>query len=250
MSIRKRANISILLATIFCFLAACSGPPKNIGIAASGSEIGETYEGKLSGIYPVFVDLALERDYSAGSGAVLEAMALRLLQNNDYAAQYALGANGLASTATGIYEDRYAGAFCQYFLEVNDQDLLDSLSGDFFDVDEDDNLVQQQVYDLGFRIEDTENEISDLALQLEDSTDNAVRVRTQALIDRLQDRIAGYNSRMDTLLGVDSSDEDIEASTIFVVNPCRDFKVGSTVIISKNVNTVILQPTFSPLVGQ
>lgn len=241
-------------------ITGCESLPKNVGVASSSSEIGVVYTAKVKAIYPIFVKPDIDHSSSDGVGVLAEALTERV---------FGLSSSGLADAssefaraATGMYEERYAGLYCHYILEVDGNDLLNELGVDNDNDDED--RFERRSRSRSFRDEDEdedENYRSRGSLDRSNSYESRSRPRSNSLTSRssvnrtvdrrVENRMNDLWGRLEETLGewegvssIEVSQNSPKAKRIFVVNPCRNFRIESSVTISKGDETVILQPSF------
>ena len=261
-------NILFILLTVFC-LFSCQPLPKNIGMSASTFEIGIVYTAKVKAIYPIFVESFINHSYADGIGEAAGALVDDALQSSVHAYKYsAIAANlvsTIANTTTGIYEERYAGFYCHYILEVNDESLIedikDSDNSDYYDDDNNNYRYNNNYYNdtddsfeevnykneththveidenSGFTLGNNEESVSDFSsTESQEIEKNAAEI-FQAQLEALIASNIEKEKKIRLLMR-----EKKKLPKIFVVNPCRNFQIGSSVTVSKSESTVILQP--------
>ncbi|MCF2872321.1 hypothetical protein L0664_14700 [Octadecabacter sp. G9-8] len=222
----------ILLAALAA-IPACVSFPKNVAMGSSNNVFGKTYEGQLIRILPIFVQNQQGSAYRETSGQAAGLIAEVIGANSQYVYQAVALANAAGSAVSGEYEQKYRGAFCQYYLMVNDPDLMTAISGGY---DEDDYAEEEDEYrDREDRYETDyfEENLESLEEQTEDARILADIQRQQADIDSIRARL-------------DRPDAPTEPEMIMIVNPCRDFNIGQDLIIAFAGYEAILEPSWKP----
>lgn len=261
-------NILFILLTIFC-LFSCQPLPKNIGMSASTFEIGIVYTAKVKAIYPIFVESFVNHSYADGIGEAAGALVDDALQGSAHAFKYSVIAANLvstiASTTTGIYEERYAGFYCHYILEVNDESLIEDIqdtdNSDYYD-DDSSNRYNDNYYSNNDGFEETNYNNETLThVEIDENSGftsgNNEEYASDSSPNENQDIEKNaadiFKEQLEALVASNIEKEKKirqlmrdkkKLPKIFVVNPCRNFPINSSVTVSKSENTVILQPNF------
>lgn len=253
--IKQKMSIytSLLIISTF-YLFSCQPLPKNIGVSLSPSEIGIVYTAKVKAIYPIFVDSFRNHSYADGVGQTTSLIAEDLFKGSSRVFQYSSILSSFARTGTGIYEDRYAGFYCHYILELSDKALIDDIKANdnVYDEFDDSNSYDGNSYDGNSNFEE-DNDYNSGPTPIEIDK-NSGFVLTESREDEAEKSVAAlFKEQLAALVAINIEKEKKiqqllqkkkDIPKVFVVNACRDFQIGSLVTVSKSDNIVILQPNF------
>ena len=266
--LRKLINKTVAVFALGVLLTGCESLPKNVGMSESGAEIGMVYKARLKAIYPIFVRPDIDNSASDGVGVLAEALTERAFGLRSSSSRLSAAASDFARAATGMYEERYAGLFCHYILEVDNENLVSSIGGGRSGYD---NERREEGYEEGYEEayeddmdERDEDEDEDNESDADDERERRIELRNRKRrqqsrrsnvrrqVDRrVESRMGDLWGRLEKTLGewqgvtnIDRNNGSAKSSDVFVVNPCRNFSVGSMVTISKGGQTIILQPSY------
>jgi len=226
----KLSTLSVhVFLTVCIILSGCQSIPKNVGMSSTGADIGMVYKAKVKAIYPIYVRPDGGNSTSNGVSIIAETLTEGLLGSSPSVRALSAVSSSLARAATGMYEDRFAGLYCHYILEVQGRDLLNSISGSGFSsgsrFSSGSGLNNRPP--PGFDDEGRESEPPQADYRMND------------LWNQFEENLGGWEG----VTKIDSRREN-NNSDIFVVNPCRNFRIGTSVTISRGERSIILQPSY------
>ena len=235
-------NHHTCLALSILALTGCQSLPKNMGIASSGSEIGLVYVAKVKAIYPIFVkpDYA-ENSYSGGVGSIAEAITENIFESSSSVFQLSNIASSLAQSATGVYEERFAGLYCHYILEISGRDLIDDINSSNNNNNESfsNNVVNNFSDNVEVEVSKVQSTLKIDAVEIDKNSGFTTGPQDEVVTQKTS------SSETPTKTTSEVQKKKRELPNVFVTNPCRNFKISSKVTVSKSNDTVILQPLIS-----
>jgi len=232
------------------FLAACD-VPKDTAVVRQNLGAGAVYKGTLLHVDTLYVDSFRQGAYSQTASAAAQLAIARATAGNSLSSQKINLATNLAAAATSQIESRVRGHACQYFIEVDNEDLLDTISisnsNRYADQIKADRLRQE--YDAAIRelsqlkavFLNIQNQLAQVSLKqsqgevkLDEEQETVIegqlteqRENLRQIIEQreriLIDRKIQYENRL--------IEGEQKPKTIAVSNPCREFEVGDTILI-------------------
>lgn len=208
-------------------LGACATAPQNMAVTQSSGGAGLIYRGELLWIAPIFVTGAgSQASYSSTAGQAAGLLVEVLAEQSLYMYQMSSIATSFGTAISGEFEERYRGSYCQYFIETDDEELVNSISYNSGSDDEEDDFQ----YDM-YR-----SEVGYYGMQVDGLDQQTEDERLSAEIDRLRAQIGRIRDALDV------RDEDtFDPRVVMVVNPCRDFELGETIVIARNNFETVLE---------
>lgn len=266
----KYFTLTILTVAVLS-ISACT-TPKNVAVSNRPLALASVHRAEVVAIYPVFIPngVTIERG-SAAAYSLGEFVGDVVFENSLRRYQLSMLSGNIAEAASGAYEERYNGGFCQYFITTTDPQLI-KLSKD----NQDDeklliDLLRNEVDTLSyeaqslmsafqnamFELEISAESLNDFILDTEQKTNSEifetlkieleqrVRISTEqvttieSLLEKNQSRLSVIQRRLASPL---VSDETM----LSINNPCREIDIGQKVLVSAvpNASEFALQPVF------
>ena len=193
-----------------------------------------------------------------------------LFEGNQWQSQLSRLSGATASAVSGVYEDRYNGGFCQYFISTRDHQLVE-LSKEFTNDDTAlRDILERELETLRFESRSYSGTFESALYEFERSsvllaealqsaaTDGDDMTGDPRLEQALQEQVDLANQQganLSTLMDLNQNrielverrlraPETIETTILAVNNPCREFAIGQSIMVSAipNFNEFAIQP--------
>jgi hypothetical protein len=218
---------SFLILVLHLALAGCATAPRDVALATSMSSFGLVYTGTLMRVEPVYLrsdyPASTRFDASASSTAVL----LAHMGNKDSESPLAKAASDIAAAVSGETEGRYRNKFCQYYIAVEDPELIEAMKSTST------SSTDSEEYKLE-RYRELQRIREQLAYIQPDPESQDY--------DYVKGQIRELNGQLkDLYLKLEDANKAPPSRTISVVNPCRSFSIGADIEISKYQDQIVLE---------
>ncbi|MCH2076331.1 MAG: hypothetical protein MK180_05510 [Rhodobacteraceae bacterium] len=259
------------MALTLAALTACT-VPQNMAVSQSPLALASVHRAQVAAIYPIFIPGGLSRE-RAGLAALSagELVGDIIFEDASRRSQLSRLVGDAAEAASGVYEERYNGGFCQYFVITTDPQLIKLSKENRDDEELLRDLLRNEVDSLGFESQSLiaafENAMFDLELSSEAlndfirSGDDAMTTDDIGFVRaELEDRVRIAREQVDTInelletnqarLGAIQSrlaaPPEADETMVSVNNPCRNFEIGQEILVSAipNSGEFALQPVF------
>ena len=234
--------------------------------------LGAVHRVELEAIYPVFVPSSrFSTTYGRTAEAGGELLADLVFSGNPRLSQIVRLAGAASESVSGVYEDRYEGGICQYFVRTGDpeliaysrdqgsdedDDVLRALEDELDDLDNDGYDLRRQYEDASYEAENSADLLKEF-LETRNESDGPTadeierQLRDQARtsrerLDALQKVLDAYEHRIAFLERKLGAPKPGEIAVVGINNPCRNFQIGETLLAVSidQGQEFVLQPVY------
>lgn len=214
-----------LVAAFYC--AGCATAPRDVAMVSGTSPFGLVYSGKLVRVERAY----LSSDYSGttrfDTSASSTALLLAHLAKKDNETALTTAASDLAAAMSGETEGRYRNRYCQYYISVDDAELIEAMKSTSTASADSEQYKLEQYREL----QNIRDQLASMQVDPESQDYDYTKAQIRDLNQQLKDMF----------LKLEDASRAPRSRVISVINPCRNFKIGADIEISKYQDQIVLE---------
>lgn len=215
----------------------------------SNLSAGVVYSGKLERVALIFLDRSAAARFVELAGASGDLVSARQFSEDPNRFELRALTSSLFRTVTQLVEDRTNSVKCQYFIRVQDEDLLSSIDPSTFN-----NVYQGN--DINFQVQDELIQTRNSIIELEQRVFSIERRMEQEEIsleeseyfEAIQDLLDKRKELVEILLRPDSEEDERLNKLVAIVNPCRSFEEDEELLVISYGFEYVLEKVGSTIV--
>lgn len=219
-----------LVAALYC--GGCATIPQDVAMGSNASPFGLVYTGKLVRVERAYMTSSYGGDTRFDASASSATLLLAHLAKKDENTYLTSAASDFAAALSGETEGFFRSRYCQYYISVADTELIEAMKSNSSSSSD----SEQNKLDQYRELQNIREQLSSLQTDPESEDFDYTKSQIRDLNQQLQD----------VFLKLEDANRAPKSRVISVINPCRNFKIGATIEISKYQDQVILEQAIAP----